>query len=272
MDISLCCFTISIQMSYYDILDVDKNSTIEEIKKKYRKLSLKYHPDRNSNSEESKQHFQQINNAYNRLLEQPSSSQNINNTTHMQDIINLVKKETINESIELSPILKTVYITLEQSYYGCMLPVEIERYIMERNLKSWEKETIYVDFYKGIDTNEVITYNNKGNCVNEKYSDVKITVQIKKHDCFSRDGLDIKYIKNISLKEALCGVTFQILHISGKKYNIIGEEVIIPNDNKTIKGLGIIRGDHVGNLIINFNITFPEMLSKQQIEHIKKYL
>lgn len=270
MDISLCCFTISIQMSYYDILGVDKNSTIEEIKKAYRKLSLKYHPDRNGNSEESKQHFQKINNAYNRLIEQSSS--NKNNNIPIQDIINLVQKNTIQDPIGLSPILITVYITLEQSYNGCMLPVEIERYIIDKNIKSCEKETIYVDFYKGIDTNEVITYNNKGNCVNEKYSDVKITVQIKKHDFFTRNGLDIIYTKHISLKQALCGVTFQLLHISGKKYNIVGDDVITPNYSKSIKGLGIIRGEHVGNLIINFCIIFPETLSSEQIENIRKYI
>ena len=46
---------------YYKVLGVTNNSTPEEIKKSYRKLSLKYHPDKN-NGDDTK--FKQINEAY----------------------------------------------------------------------------------------------------------------------------------------------------------------------------------------------------------------
>lgn len=251
-------------MSYHEILGVDNGCSVDEIRKIYRKLSLKYHPDRNGNSEESKKQFQKINNAYCKLLE-TSPDKNDN----MREMAHFYNKEPLDG---ISPIQVTVYITLEQSYTGCMLPVEIDRYIKEGNSNRTEKETIYVEFYKGIDTNEVITYHNKGNGLNQKYSDVRILVQIKPHDFYTRDGLDLIYTKKITLKEALCGVTFQILHISGKTYNIKGDTIITPNFIKSIRGLGLTRGDHVGNLIIKFIVTFPETLSKQQIEQIKKYL
>ena len=51
-------------MNYYDILGINKNSSQEEIKKAYRKLSLKYHPDKPT-GDESK--FKEINEAYSNL-------------------------------------------------------------------------------------------------------------------------------------------------------------------------------------------------------------
>jgi DnaJ-class molecular chaperone len=50
-------------LNYYDILGILPTASNEEIKKAYRSMSLKYHPDRNQ-SEESTQKFQQISEAY----------------------------------------------------------------------------------------------------------------------------------------------------------------------------------------------------------------
>ena len=49
---------------YYKILGVDEKSGDDEIKKAYRKMSMLHHPDKNGNTEESKQMFQELNNAY----------------------------------------------------------------------------------------------------------------------------------------------------------------------------------------------------------------
>lgn len=49
---------------YYQILNVDRNATEEEIKKAYRRLALKYHPDRNPGDKEAEEKFKEINEAY----------------------------------------------------------------------------------------------------------------------------------------------------------------------------------------------------------------
>ena len=50
--------------TYYDILEVQPDAELIEIKKAYRRLALKYHPDRNEGSEESTEKFKAISEAY----------------------------------------------------------------------------------------------------------------------------------------------------------------------------------------------------------------
>ena len=45
---------------YYEVLEVPRSADGAEIKKAYRKLSLKYHPDRNPNNKESEDRFKKI--------------------------------------------------------------------------------------------------------------------------------------------------------------------------------------------------------------------
>ncbi|XP_066314310.1 dnaJ protein ERDJ3B-like [Miscanthus floridulus] len=56
--------------SYYEILQVSNGASEEQIKRAYRKLALKYHPDKNPNNEESGRRFTEINNAYEVLTDQ----------------------------------------------------------------------------------------------------------------------------------------------------------------------------------------------------------
>ena len=51
-------------MDYYKILEVSENEDISEIKKQYRKLAMKYHPDRNAGDEKAAKKFREITEAY----------------------------------------------------------------------------------------------------------------------------------------------------------------------------------------------------------------
>ena len=55
--------------NFYAELEIHENSNSDEIKKAYRKLSLKHHPDRNPNDKASEEKFKKINEAYHVLID-----------------------------------------------------------------------------------------------------------------------------------------------------------------------------------------------------------
>lgn len=60
---------------FYKILWVEKNATSDEIKKTYRKLAMKYHPDRNKGDLEAEKKFKEINEAYDTLSDDKKRKQ-----------------------------------------------------------------------------------------------------------------------------------------------------------------------------------------------------
>lgn len=49
---------------FYDLLEIPRSATKDDIKKAYRQLSKKYHPDKNPGDEEAANHYKKINRAY----------------------------------------------------------------------------------------------------------------------------------------------------------------------------------------------------------------
>jgi len=86
--------------------------------------------------------------------------------------------------------------------------------------------------------------------------------------------LYLLYEKNISLKEALCGFTFEIKFINGKVYTLNNNSgnIISPEYRKIIPNMGITRENHTGNLIVIFHVEFPEKLTNEQIKNLADVL
>ena len=273
----------------YEILGIKSGATEEEIKKAYRRKSLTHHPDRNNNSSESTELFKKINEAY-EIISQKKAGQVDNNIfgdgamnidTFMKMFTDMGSHTSFAQHINKQmqkpmPIIITVEITLEQVYSGCMVPIEIKRKIKQNNNTREEIETLYVNIPKGIDTNEIIIFREKGHAIDDMPSgDIKVFVKVKEHELFKRSGLDLIFTHDISLKEALCGVDFEFVHLSGKLYKINnsnGQNVIHPNYRKIVTGLGLQRENHTGNMLIEFNILFPDKLTIEQINTIKKIM
>jgi DnaJ-class molecular chaperone len=174
-----------------------------------------------------------------------------------------------------TPIIKTETITLSKAYTGYNMPIEITRWIVENEMKREETETIYIPVPPGVDNNEIIIIRDKGNMLSENnIGDIKIFIKIINDTEFTRNGLDIIYNKTIGLKEALCGFSFDINYLDGRvfKLNHNNGNIITHNYNKVLKGMGMKRDEHVGNLTINFNVTFPDKLTETQIEALRHIL
>ena len=72
---------MSSKRDYYEVLGVSKNATDEEIKKAYRKLAIKYHPDKNPDNKEAEEKFKEAAEAYD-VLSKPEKRQRYDRYGH----------------------------------------------------------------------------------------------------------------------------------------------------------------------------------------------
>jgi len=173
-------------------------------------------------------------------------------------------------------IEKHIQITLEQAYHGCTISIDIEKQSTKGMIRAQEIENLTISIPPGIEHGETLLIKGHGHQVTDTISgDVKITVDVKSHTSFVRQGLDLLYTKHISLKESLCGFIFEIQHINGKTIhmnNTTNPSVVKPNFKKIVQGLGMNKQGQTGALIIEFIVDFPESVTKEQWEALNSVL
>jgi DnaJ-class molecular chaperone len=170
------------------------------------------------------------------------------------------------------PIIKHVNVPIDKILTGTTIPVDIERWLIENGLKIFEKETVYVAVPKGIDEGEIILLKEKGNILSEtNKGDIKIFIKIENTTDFKRNGLDLILNKTITVKEALCGFSFELKYITGKVYTITNNSgnIISHGYQKIIPNMGLTRDGHTGSLLIVFDVKFPEKLSEEVLAALK---
>ena len=318
---------------YYKILEVERSASHDEIKKKWRALTMKYHPDRvpESKRQESHSKMSKINEAWEILGDKSKRQQydlqqlnpfansmpNIPGMSGMHGIpgmpippelfemisgglfggempqvfhmstggpINMGHGNTMNMHPSMGsmgggiqqpePIQKKLEISLEEAYSGKTKQISVSRTIMSGGSRRLENETLYISVPSGVDTDEIITIKNKGNIINNVRGDVKVVITVKNFTKFNRQGIDLVYNKDISLREALCGFNFDMEYIDGRMFKIKNDSgnIISSGYNKIIQKMGMVRGKIKGDLIIKFNVIFPDKLTETQINSIKEIL
>lgn len=174
------------------------------------------------------------------------------------------------------PIIKNVTITFQQSYSGCTVPVEIEKWSIIEGLKISELATVDLVVPPGIDDKEIVVLRDCGNAASpEMKGDVKFIVSIERQSMFERQGMDLVYKKQLTLKESLCGFSFELIHPNGKQLilnNMTNRTIIKPGFKKVIANMGMSREGNAGTLVIEFGVEYPDTLSPEQMTAIESIL
>lgn len=105
--------------------------------------------------------------------------------------------------------------------------------------------------------------------------DVIVEIAIEKHPRFLRKGADLVHKIDINIMQALTGFEYVLEHLDKRKVMIKTSpgQIIQPGVFMTCKELGLPFYEKTfahGNLFIDFNIVFPDRLSKEQVEHLNK--
>jgi len=289
-------------MDYYEILGLTRDATDIAIKKAYRELSFKWHPDRNS-SPEAKTKIQEINDAYETLKDPQKKRQyDMGPQNPLENMFgDLFRRDPfvrqMNPHIQIfemmqqmggepmifnfeeihpghqgpgpgqAPLETTVELTFEQAYNGHSMPVTITRTLSHALSRTKETEKIYITIPPGIDSGEIIELPEKGNQHQHHKGSLKIHIKVKPHEVFERKGLHLYCTRTLSFKESICGFDFTITLLDGNTLKLKSSpgHIIQNMDEKVIKGKGLYRDGGGGDLILKFKVLSPQVLTGEQV-------
>lgn len=267
-------------MDYYSTLGLSRGASADDIKKAYRSMAMKHHPDRGG--DESK--FKQIEEAY-RTLSDPKKKEMVDSgmdpnqqfqggfrqgdpfefhfgTENLNDIFNNFgfgfgsRRMQRNRSFNVN-----VTITLEEVLTGKEVSAEI-------GLQSGEQKLINISIPAGIETGQSIRYQGMGD---HTYRDVQpgdliVNVKVLPHPKFRREGDNIVYDHKISVWDAILGSSISIETLDKKNIDVIIPSGTQPDTVLSCKSEGLpnIRSKQKGNLLIRIQVDIPKNLSESQ--------
>ena len=256
-------------MNAYEILGLEPTANDDDIKKAYRKMALKYHPDRNQDPQaESK--LKEASEAYS-ILGDPQKKALLDASLHMGNSDRRYQRDPIFdhffrngglnnagwEDIFGSPWSQPgaqrrtasldVVLTLEEAYRGVKRVVSIDN------------NSIDIHIPPGVKSGESL------HARVDPTLEIHISVKIRKHSTFQRKGHDLHARLDIPLIMAVNGGELLVPTISGENINLRIPPCLNSHSKLRVKGAGMrTSSGEVGHAYYEVRITIPEMDSVEK--------
>ena len=250
--------------NYYDVLGVKKNASQDDIKKAYRELCKKYHPDRTGGDDTK---IKEINEAYG-VIGDENKRREYDAQSSMGSGFGGFNFNGFNFGgfrNMVSDIRVTITITLEDAYFGCKHPVNVNGKLYAVDVPKGTPDG-KVLIIKGLGTPGYDIYGKPatGNLI------VTVNVQNKDNMSLGKNGLlEVLYV--VDWIDAILGGEEEIdifdrkVKIRIPKYTQNGGYTIIGG-----KGFRKFNSDELGSLRVNFLIRMPKKLTDEQVKELEK--